>query len=172
MPGAVRPDTQRPADSDVTERTPIPWGRVFRWLVPYWRAEVVLVGAMTAGIFLSLVYPWLMRSIVDDVIDAGRRDLLWPLAGGIFAATAAGVILSGAAGWLQTWVTSRVLVDLRLAAFGHLQGHPPEDQNNVIVDHFDISDRKEGSLGCIHGFGLRFLSFRFLRRVTISNHAA
>ena len=125
MPGAVRPDKQRPADSDVTERTSIPWGRVFRWLIPYWRAEVVLIGAMTVGIFLSLIYPWLMRSIVDDVIDAGRRDLLWPLTAAIFAATAGGVLLSGAAGWLQTWVTSRVLVDLRLSAFRHLQALGP-----------------------------------------------
>ncbi len=125
MPGAVRPDKERPSDSDVTERTPIPWGRVFRWLLPYWRAELVLVGAMTIGIFLSLVYPWLMRSIVDDVIDAGRRELLVPLTVGIFAATAAGVVLSGASGWLQTWVTSRVLVDLRLAAFRHLQALGP-----------------------------------------------
>jgi len=125
MPGAVRSDKQRPQDSKVTEHTKIPWGRVFRWLVPYWRAEVVLVIAMTAGIFLSLVYPWLMRSVVDDVIDAGRRDLLWPLTAGIFGATAAGVLLSGAAGWLQTWVTSRVLIDLRLAAFRHLQALGP-----------------------------------------------
>ncbi len=125
MPGAVRSDEQRPADTKVTEHSKIPWGRVFRWLLPYWRAEVVLVLAMTAGIFLSLVYPWLMRSVVDDVIDAGRRDLLWPLTAGIFGATAAGVLLSGGAGWLQTWVTSRVLIDLRLAAFRHLQALGP-----------------------------------------------
>ena len=125
LPGAVRPDGQRPADTNVDENTRIPWGRVFAWLKPYWAAELLLVFAMTAGIFLSLVYPWLMRSVVDDVIDAGRRDLLWPLTIGIFAATAGGVILSGAAGWLQTWVTSRVLVDLRLAAFRHLQALGP-----------------------------------------------
>lgn len=125
LPGAVRPDSQRPADTAVTERTPIPWGRVFAWLKPYWGAELLLVLAMTAGIFLSLVYPWLMRSIVDDVIDAGRRDLLWPLTFGIFGATAGGVFLSGGAGWLQTWVTSRVLVDLRLSAFRHLQALGP-----------------------------------------------
>jgi ATP-binding cassette subfamily B protein len=125
MPGAIRPDSERPADTEVTERTPIPWGRVFRWLVPYWKAEIALVVAMVFGIALSLVYPLLMRSVVDDVIDQGRRELLWPLTFGIFGATAAGVVLSGAAGYLQTWVTSQVLVDLRVQAFRHLQALGP-----------------------------------------------
>lgn len=125
MPGAVRPVGQRPSDTEVTERTPIPWKRVFSWLLPYWKAEVALMLAMTLGIAMSLVYPLLMRSIVDDVIDAGRRELLWPLTLGIFGATAVGMFLSGGAGWLQTWVTSKVLVDLRVEAFKHLQALGP-----------------------------------------------
>jgi len=125
MPAAVRPDSERPADTKVTEHTRIPWWRVFGWLKPYWKAEVALTLAMVLGIALSLVYPLLMRSIVDDVIDSGRRELLWPLTFGIFGATAAGVILSGSAGYLQTWVTSKVLVDLRVQAFQHLQALGP-----------------------------------------------
>ena len=125
MPGAIRPDNQRPADTEVTETTRIPWWRVFGWLKPYWKGEILLVLAMVLGIALSLVYPLLMRSIVDDVIDQGRRELLWPLTFGIFGATAAGVILSGSAGYLQTWVTSQVLVDLRVEAFRHLQALGP-----------------------------------------------
>ena len=125
LPGQVRPVGQRPADTEVTETTKIPWGRVFSWLKPYWGAEALLMLAMTLGIALSLVYPLLMRSIVDDVIDAGRRELLWPLTFGIFGATALGMFLSGGAGWLQTWVTSRVLVDLRVQAFRHLQALGP-----------------------------------------------
>ncbi len=125
LPGSIRPDSQRPADTKVTETTRIPWWRVFGWLKPYWKGEALLVLAMMLGIGLSLVYPLLMRSIVDDVIDQGRRELLWPLTLGIFVATAAGVILSGSAGYLQTWVTSKVLVDLRVEAFRHLQALGP-----------------------------------------------
>ncbi|MCO4770870.1 MAG: ABC transporter ATP-binding protein [Deltaproteobacteria bacterium] len=125
MPSAVRPEGQRPADTEVTETTRIPWGRVFVWLKPYWGAELALMLAMMLGIALSLVYPLLMRSIVDDVIDAGRRELLVPLTLGIFGATALGMVLSGGAGYLQTWVTSRVLIDLRVQAFKHLQALGP-----------------------------------------------
>ncbi len=120
LPGSIRPDGDAPPDTAVTERTAIDWGRVFRYLLPYWRAEVLLLGMMAVGIGLSLVYPLLMREIIDRVIEGGEGDLLLPLAGGILAATAGGVALSGAAGWLQTWVTSRVLIDLRLEGYRRL----------------------------------------------------
>ena len=117
---SIRADGERPTDSNVTEKTPISWFRVFRYLLPYWKAELVLLAGMAVGIAMSLVYPLLMREIVNDVIELGNTDRLLPLAGLILATTAGGIVLSGAAAWLQTWVTSRVLVDLRMECFGHL----------------------------------------------------
>ena len=122
----IRAEDQPPPDTAVTERTRIPWPRVFRYLLPYWRAELLLLAAMAIGIGLSLVYPLLMREIVDEVIGpglgpGGDTSRLMPLVALIFAATAGGVALSASAGWLQTWVTARVLVDIRLETFRHLQ---------------------------------------------------
>lgn len=117
---SVRDDRTRPSDSDVTEKTPISWPRVFRYILPYWKAELVLLGGMAVGIAMSLVYPFLMREIVNDVIELGNTDRLLFLAGLILATTAGGILLSGAAAWLQTWVTARVLVDLRMECFRHL----------------------------------------------------
>ena len=97
----IRPDDQRPADTEVTERTPIAWKRVFRFLLPYWRQEVLLIAGMVFGIALSLVYPLLFRDIVDDVIGNGAHERLLPLTGMILGATTLGVALSAAAGWLQ-----------------------------------------------------------------------
>ena len=37
---SIRADSVRPSDSEVTEKTPISWGRVFRYLLPYWKAEL------------------------------------------------------------------------------------------------------------------------------------
>jgi ABC-type multidrug transport system fused ATPase/permease subunit len=141
----IRPDDQRPADTAVTERTPIAWKRVFRFLLPYWRQEALLIVGMVAGIGLSLVYPLLFRDIVDDVIGAGAHERLLPLAGMILGATTLGVALSAAAGWLQTWVTSRVLVDLRLELFTHLQRLGPAFFARKRLG--DILSRMGGDLG-------------------------
>ncbi|MCP4871861.1 MAG: ABC transporter ATP-binding protein [Proteobacteria bacterium] len=121
----IRPDGVSPADTNVTEKTPIPWKRVFGWLLPYWKVEVGLGLLMVVGIALSLVYPFLIREIVDDVITWKDTARLLPLAGLAFAATAAGLLLSAGAGYAQTWVTSRVLVDLRAQSFRHLEDLGP-----------------------------------------------
>ncbi len=123
--GGIRPDPVRPEDTEVTERTPVSWTRVFAWLLPYWKAEVLLLLGMAAGIALSLVYPLLMREIVDDVVVRQDTDRLLRLALFILVATGGGIVLSGAAAWLQTWVTAKVLVDLRLACYRHLQDLGP-----------------------------------------------
>jgi ATP-binding cassette subfamily B protein len=141
----VRPDGQRPADTEVTERTPVPWRRVFGWLLPYWRQELVLLLGMVAGIGLSLLYPLYMRSIVDDVLTAQQTERLLPLVAAILATTTAGVALSAGASWLQTWVTSRVLVDLRLALFGHLQALGPAFFARRRLG--DVLSRMGGDLG-------------------------
>jgi ATP-binding cassette subfamily B protein len=120
LANAIRPDGVAPPDTEVTERTPIEWRRVFRYLLPYWKAESALLVMMAVGISLSLVYPFLMRAIIDRVIVGEESGLLVPLAGAILAATTGGVILSATAGWLQTWVTSQVLVDLRMEGFRRL----------------------------------------------------
>ena len=141
----IRPDGERPSDTDVTERTPIVWKRVFVYLLPYWRQEALLIAGMVVGIALSLVYPLLFRDIVDDVIGHGAHERLLPLAGLILAATTLGVTLSAGAGWLQTWVTSRVLVDLRLELFRHLQRLGPAFFARRRLG--DILSRMGGDLG-------------------------
>lgn len=124
-PGRVRPDDQRPSDTQVDERSLIAWRRVFAWLLPYWKAELTLGVLMVVGIGLSLVYPLLLREIVDDVVRLSDTSRLIRLALLAFAATAGGVLLSAGAGWLQTWVTARVLVDLRMSGFRHLESLGP-----------------------------------------------
>ena len=125
LPGGIRPDGEAPPDTAVTERTPIPWRRVFGWLLPYWKVEVGLGLAMVVGIALSLVYPLLIRELVDDVITWKDTARLWPLTGLALGATAAGRLLSAGASYAQTWVTARVLVDLRMEAFRHLEALGP-----------------------------------------------
>ncbi len=76
---------------------------------------------MLVGTSLSLVYPLLLRQLFDRVFQGNDPHLVPRLAALLFASTVAGVLLSAGAGYLQTWVTARVLQDLRLALLDRLQ---------------------------------------------------
>lgn len=121
----VRAEGQRPEDTRLDATSAVPWRRVFQWLLPYWRQECVLILMMAAGVSLSMVYPLILREIVDEVVLARRSEALPRLVGSLVGATAAGLSLSGAASYLQTWVTSRVLVDLRVSVFRHVHDLGP-----------------------------------------------
>jgi len=95
--------------------------RALRWVLPYWRTQLALLALMAAGTALSLLYPWLLKLVFDQVFGAGRFDLLPWLAGGIALSAILGALLGGLSSWQQTRLTLQVLMDLRAALFGHLQ---------------------------------------------------
>jgi ABC-type multidrug transport system fused ATPase/permease subunit len=108
------------AETTITERTPVPWGRVFRYLLPYWKVELGLIALMVAGIAMSMVWPAMLREVVDGVLIGGDHARLPSLVGTILVTTGLGFGLSGLSGWAQAWVTSRVLLDLRRVAYHHV----------------------------------------------------
>lgn len=113
-PAAAVPSRARSATSSDLRR-------ILPWLRPYWRAQIVLACLQLVGTALSLAWPLLLRALFDQVFVAGRADLLPAVAAGLFGSAALGALLSGFAGWLQTRVTARILVDLRVALLAHLQ---------------------------------------------------
>ena len=105
----------------MTEPARVDLARALRWVLPYWRIQLALLALMAAGTSVSLLYPWLLKLVFDQVFEGGRFDLLPWLAGGIALSAILGALLGGLSAWQQTHLTLRVLMDLRSALFGHLQ---------------------------------------------------
>lgn len=85
-----------------------------------WQAALGLVLAGGAAL-VQLLPPLLTRKIIDDVIQDGRWELLNPLIillGGIFVARSA---LTYARAYLLAWLGQRVVADVRLMTYRHLQ---------------------------------------------------
>lgn len=72
------------------------------------------------GMAASLYAPFLAKRLVDDVILPGNWAELPPLLATIVLFGAAGMALGGAGSYLYTRGSSRILVDMRSALFGHL----------------------------------------------------
>ncbi len=95
--------------------------RLLRYLRPYgWPvAGAILLLLLSAG--LALVGPELTRRVIDRAIPARDTGMLTTLAGLYLAALLLEFLADYGQALLTTLIGQRVMYDLRLAVFGHLQ---------------------------------------------------
>ncbi|HMD34389.1 MAG TPA: ABC transporter ATP-binding protein [Vicinamibacterales bacterium] len=95
--------------------------RLLQYLRPYWRQVLVAFAAIVVGSAASLAQPYLIKLAIDRHIAVGRLEGLDRLAAVYFVILAA----SFAAEYVQTWTLQltgqRIMFDLRMAIYGHLQ---------------------------------------------------
>ena len=96
-------------------------GRLWRYLRPYrlqlW-ASVALVLAISV---LDAAGPLILRAAIDDQIALGKTDRLGMLTAVFVGTLLAGFVLSYVQGMLMAYVGQRVVLDMRIELFGHLQ---------------------------------------------------
>ncbi|GGO81655.1 ABC transporter ATP-binding protein [Wenjunlia tyrosinilytica] len=95
--------------------------RIARLFGPY-KAQLttvlVLIGAASA---VSLVSPFLLRAILDTAIPQGRTGLLSLLALGMITVSVVNSVLNVTQTFISTSVGQRVMHDLRVRVYAHLQ---------------------------------------------------
>ncbi len=98
--------------------------RIIALFRPYRRGLTGLLGMIVASAAISMVPPFLLRRLLDDVLSKGaalNTTELAVLVGGMVAIP----IVTGAIGVAQTWQSNRigqqVMHDLRAAVYDHLQ---------------------------------------------------
>lgn len=95
--------------------------RLLAYLSPYrWRV-VLAVGLLILGAALEMVGPWLTQIAIDRAIPDGDRRLIWSLAGAYGAAIMLSFVFEYAQTLLTTWLGQRIMYDLRVEVFSHLQ---------------------------------------------------
>ncbi len=95
--------------------------RLLGYLWPYWRPVAIAFIAIVAGSVAQLAQPYLIKVAIDRHIGAGRLEGLDRL-----AAIYLGILVASfAADYVQTWILQltgqRIMFDLRMAIYGHLQ---------------------------------------------------
>ena len=95
--------------------------RLLQYLRPYWASVAIAFVAITAGSAASLAQPYLMKVVIDRYIAVGRLGDLDRLA--ILYLVI--LVVAFAAEYVQTWTMQltgqRVMFDLRMSIYGHLQ---------------------------------------------------
>ncbi len=117
-------------------------------------AALSAVGLMAA----ALTLPYLTRLVIDEVLQEGRRDLLWPIVGATLLLVLVRSVLTAVRRVLAGGVSLSVEVDLRARLFAHLQ--------RLSLSYFDrmsvgqLMSRASNDLTTVRfflGYGLVFL---------------
>lgn len=95
--------------------------RLLLYAKPYASAIVGAVALLLVGAALELVGPWLTKIALDRAIPEGDLRLLAVLAGAYVVSLVIAFALEYGETLVTTWVGQRVMYDLRLQLFRHMQ---------------------------------------------------
>jgi subfamily B ATP-binding cassette protein MsbA len=108
-------------ESGPTPDVPVNWGRMFSYLRPYWKQILVAFLALLVSSALSLVFPAVIQRVVDSVLVAGDMRLLDQITLVLIVVFIIRSVSSFFETYFVNWVGERVVVDLRLELYRHLQ---------------------------------------------------
>ncbi|MDR2527646.1 MAG: ABC transporter ATP-binding protein/permease [Synergistaceae bacterium] len=95
--------------------------RLAGYLQPYMRPFLGAFFCMVAVSVMNVLPPWLFKSVVDDVLISKNTVVLNTLCAGVVVIfTLKGAALFGQQ-YLMNWVGQRVVMDIRLALYDHMQ---------------------------------------------------
>ncbi len=97
--------------------------RVLKYLQPYWRQILLSLAALSFATVINLAIPRLFgRNLIDQILTQEKSIAkLNLLAGGIILLFLVKGVASYGQGYLNSYVSQRLIVDLRNRIFGHLQ---------------------------------------------------
>ena len=98
--------------------------RVGVYLKPYRAMVLATVGCAVLSLAFGILYPWLTRVLLDQVIGAGRRDLLTPAAGGLVAAFFLRELFNSLRIRVNNRLEQNVIYDMRRHIYARLQRLP------------------------------------------------
>jgi ATP-binding cassette subfamily B protein len=104
-----------------TAHDDVPLRRIAGLFTPYRWQVAALVAVAAAQASANVASPFLLRAIIDRALPERSASLVSWLAGGMLAASATAAVLGVITTWLSNLVGQRVMHDLRVSVYTHLQ---------------------------------------------------
>lgn len=100
--------------------------RLLGYLRPYWKIFALAVLGMICTAATEPVFPAIMKYLLDKGFNAPDRRLVWLIPMGIVLLFIARGILSFCTSYLMTWISTRLIIDLRRQLFGKILTMPTQ----------------------------------------------
>ncbi len=112
---------ERPAQLAAETADAMPVRRVAGLFAPYrWLVAALVVVALLQGV-TGVASPFLLREMIDRALPERSAVLVSWLAAGMIVASAASAVLGVVSTWLSNLIGQRVMHDLRVSVYEHLQ---------------------------------------------------
>jgi len=98
--------------------------KIMSFVKPYWRKILVVFALAMTSTMLGLAYPLFVKFLIDRIFVGKDTRLLIIVIVAMFLVSIVRYVASAFSSYLNTWVTSRVLLDMRLNLFRHLHRIP------------------------------------------------
>lgn len=110
-----------PADREQLALSPVSGRRVAGLFAPHLGPLLLLTATIVASSLVGLAQPFLLREVIDHALpDRDTTALAWAV-GGMVAVAALTAVLGVYQTWMATSMGQRVMHDLRVAVFDHVQ---------------------------------------------------
>ena len=100
--------------------------RLLGFIRPYWKAFSIAVLCMVCTAATEPVFPAIMKYLLDSGFRAAEARMVWLIPASIVLLFLARGVLSFVTNYLMTWVSTRLVVDLRRAMFDKLVYAPTQ----------------------------------------------
>ncbi|PHM19613.1 MAG: lipid A export permease/ATP-binding protein MsbA [Curvibacter sp. PD_MW3] len=94
--------------------------RLLTYLKPYWKVFVLAVLGMVGTAATEPVFPAIMKYLLDQGFQTEDKRLVWLIPLGMVALFAARGVLSFCTSYLMTWISTRLIIDLRRQLFAKI----------------------------------------------------
>ena len=109
------------ADRAQLAESPVPASRILELFRPHTAKLALLLVTVVAASVVGLAQPFLLRSVIDEALPTSNTQLLIFDTGGMVGVAALTALLGVAQTMLSTRMGNRVMHDLRVRVFEHLQ---------------------------------------------------
>lgn len=100
--------------------------RLLGYVKPYWKAFALAVLGMVGTAATEPAFPAIMKYLLDHGFHAADPKMVWLIPLGIVGLFMARGVLSFVTSYLMTWVSTRLVTDLRRAMFAKIQALPTQ----------------------------------------------
>ncbi|MDW8028906.1 MAG: ABC transporter ATP-binding protein [Armatimonadota bacterium] len=153
------------SDNSKSGDVPSLWGRLFRYLRPYWHWAILSLMLTLLVTGLSLIPPKLMQLLLDDAIPRKSMKLLWQLSLLLLIVYLVTTVFSFVRTYLMSWLGQKVLYDMRSELYQHLQ--------RLSLSFYDthrtgqLMSRITGDVGMLEGFLIHSIPQFFIDLLTL-----